>query len=61
MPPIDALAAASWAAREWLGPARAGRGGAADLVVYDDDPRTDLRRAWPHPAAPSSCAAGSSR
>ena len=36
-----ALGAASWAARDWLGP--------ADLVVFDDDPRVNLGVAR-HPA-----------
>jgi imidazolonepropionase-like amidohydrolase len=38
----DALAAASWAAREWLGFPGLVEGGPADLVVYDTDPRADL-------------------
>ena len=37
----DALGAASWAAREWLGRPGAEIGSAADLVVYGSDPRTD--------------------
>ncbi len=36
-----ALAAGSWAAREWLGaPSSLQPGDPADLVVYDEDPRT---------------------
>jgi imidazolonepropionase-like amidohydrolase len=42
--PIDAvLAAGSWGARAWLGFPGLVDGGLADLVVYDYDPRTDLR------------------
>lgn len=38
-----ALAAGSWAAREWLGrPARLEPGAPADLLVFDADPRADL-------------------
>ena len=37
------LAAGSWRAREWLGFAGLVEGGLADLVVYADDPRRDLR------------------
>ena len=49
--PVDAaLAAASWAAREWLGRPGLEPGAPADLVVYDDDPRADLR-ALAHPRA----------
>jgi imidazolonepropionase-like amidohydrolase len=41
---IDAvLAAGSWGARAWLGFPGLVEGGLADLVVYDYDPRTDLR------------------
>jgi imidazolonepropionase-like amidohydrolase len=47
----DALAAASWRAREWLGlTGRLDEGTSADLVVYADDPRADLR-ALEHPSA----------
>jgi imidazolonepropionase-like amidohydrolase len=39
----QALAAGSWAAREWLGaPAAIDPGTPADFVVYDADPRADL-------------------
>lgn len=39
----DALGAASWRAREWLGFAPGlGEGDPADFVVYDADPRVDL-------------------
>ncbi len=44
----DALASASWAARDWLGRPGLAAGESADLVVYDADPRTDLR-ALAHP------------
>ncbi|MFX4294702.1 amidohydrolase family protein [Streptomyces bohaiensis] len=40
--PHDALAAASWAARSWLGLPGLVPGAPADAVVYDTDPRTDL-------------------
>jgi imidazolonepropionase-like amidohydrolase len=43
IPAIDVLAAASWRAREWLGFPGLVEGGLADLVVYDADPRRDLR------------------
>jgi imidazolonepropionase-like amidohydrolase len=42
MSTMDALAAASWAARDWLGFPGLVEGGLADLVVYDSDPRADL-------------------
>ncbi|MFD7655617.1 amidohydrolase family protein [Actinosynnema sp. NPDC059797] len=37
-----ALGAASWAAREWLGFPSLTEGAAADVVVYESDPRADL-------------------
>jgi imidazolonepropionase-like amidohydrolase len=40
---LDVLAAGSWGAREWLGFAGLVEGGLADLVVYGEDPRKDLR------------------
>lgn len=43
MSATDVLAAASWRAREWLGFPGLVEGGLADLVVYDVDPRADLR------------------
>ncbi|BCY14518.1 amidohydrolase family protein [Actinoplanes sp. L3-i22] len=43
IPAVDVLAAASWRAREWLGFGGLVEGGLADLVVYDADPRKDLR------------------
>jgi imidazolonepropionase-like amidohydrolase len=43
LPAADALAAASWRAREWLGYApNLDEGAPADFVVYDADPRDDL-------------------
>lgn len=43
MPAVDVLAAASWDARAWLGFPGLVEGGLADLVVYAEDPRADLR------------------
>jgi imidazolonepropionase-like amidohydrolase len=43
IPAADVLAAASWKAREWLGFPGLVEGGLADLVVYEADPRQDLR------------------
>lgn len=43
MSALDVLAAASWRGREWLGFPGLVEGGLADLVVYDSDPRVDLR------------------
>jgi imidazolonepropionase-like amidohydrolase len=42
VPRHDALAAASWAARSYLGLAGLEPGAPADAVVYDSDPRADL-------------------
>ncbi len=42
LPAEAALAAASWAARTWLGLPGIEEGAPADLVVYDADPRADL-------------------
>ena len=50
LPAEAALAAASWGARQWLGRPGLDVGASADLVVYDDDPRKDLR-ALAHPRA----------
>jgi imidazolonepropionase-like amidohydrolase len=41
--PDAALGAASWLARDWLGRPGLQAGESADLVVYDQDPRADLR------------------
>ncbi|MEU5364364.1 amidohydrolase family protein [Streptomyces sp. NPDC005925] len=43
LPPVDALAAGTWAARGWLGRPGLDEGAAADLVVYETDPRADVR------------------
>ncbi|GAA0721820.1 amidohydrolase family protein [Dactylosporangium roseum] len=40
--PLDVLRAGSWGARAWLGFPGLVEGGLADLVVYAEDPRTDL-------------------
>jgi imidazolonepropionase-like amidohydrolase len=40
--PHDAIAAASWSAREYLGLPGLVPGAPADAVVYEQDPRTDL-------------------
>jgi imidazolonepropionase-like amidohydrolase len=42
LPAEAALAAASWAARSWLGLPCIEEGAPADVVVYDTDPRRDL-------------------
>jgi imidazolonepropionase-like amidohydrolase len=41
--PSAALSAASWGAREWLGRPGLVEGASADLVVYAEDPRADVR------------------
>ena len=41
--PVEALAAGSWAARDWLGRPGIEEGASADLVVYEADPRVDIR------------------
>ncbi len=41
--PLEVLSAASWGARAWLGRPGLEEGDPADLVVYDADPRADLR------------------
>lgn len=43
LPPSAALAAATWSAREWLGRPGLTEGAPADLVVYESDPRADVR------------------
>ncbi|AJP01419.1 amidohydrolase [Streptomyces cyaneogriseus subsp. noncyanogenus] len=43
IPPLHALAATTWAAREWLGRPGLEEGAPADLVVYERDPRADVR------------------
>jgi imidazolonepropionase-like amidohydrolase len=42
MSTVDALAAGSWRAREWLGLPGLVEGGLADVVLYDTDPQQDL-------------------
>jgi imidazolonepropionase-like amidohydrolase len=42
VPVVDALGAASWRAREFLGFGGLSDGAPADAVVYDEDPRNDL-------------------
>jgi imidazolonepropionase-like amidohydrolase len=42
MTPVDALGAASWRARSWLGLDDLAEGTAADFVVFDRDPLQDL-------------------
>jgi imidazolonepropionase-like amidohydrolase len=42
IPPVDALDAACWAAREWLGFPGLVEGESADFVVYEQDPRRDV-------------------
>jgi imidazolonepropionase-like amidohydrolase len=41
IPALDALSAATWRAREWLGRPGLTEGAPADLVVLDEDPRAD--------------------
>ena len=43
IPAAGVLAAASWGGRAWLGFPGLVEGGLADLVVYPEDPRADLR------------------
>jgi imidazolonepropionase-like amidohydrolase len=43
IPPLRALAATAWDARAWLGRPGLEEGAPADLVVYDADPRADVR------------------
>ncbi|MFR9727143.1 amidohydrolase family protein [Streptomyces sp. MS19] len=43
IPPLDALSAATWGARAWLGRPGLTEGAPADLVVYPADPRADIR------------------
>ncbi|MGK4580526.1 amidohydrolase family protein [Kitasatospora sp. HPMI-4] len=43
LPATAALSAASWGAREWLGRDGLTEGASADLVVYAEDPRADVR------------------
>jgi imidazolonepropionase-like amidohydrolase len=50
VPPHDALAAGSWAARAYLGLPGLTEGAPADAVIYDSDPRADLAQ-LDHPRA----------
>jgi imidazolonepropionase-like amidohydrolase len=43
IPPIEALSATTWGARRWLGRPALEEGAVADVVVYDEDPRADVR------------------
>ncbi|MFJ3715867.1 amidohydrolase family protein [Streptomyces sp. NPDC090057] len=43
IPAVQAVAAASWSARAWLGRPGLEEGAPADLVVYEADPRADVR------------------
>jgi imidazolonepropionase-like amidohydrolase len=49
MSPTEALGAASWTAREWLGRPGLEHGASADLVCYADDPRSGVE-VLNHPA-----------
>jgi imidazolonepropionase-like amidohydrolase len=49
LPTYDALGAAAWRAREWLGFQGVVPGAPADFVLYDQDPLADLR-VLAHPA-----------
>jgi imidazolonepropionase-like amidohydrolase len=43
IPPVAALSATAWGARAWLGRPGLEEGAPADLVVYEGDPRADVR------------------
>jgi imidazolonepropionase-like amidohydrolase len=43
LPRLAALSATTWAARRWLGRPALDEGAPGDLVVYDEDPRADVR------------------
>ena len=43
LPPTSALDAACWGARSWLGRPGLEEGAPADLLVYPEDPRADVR------------------
>ncbi|MFE9660631.1 amidohydrolase family protein [Streptomyces sp. NPDC005955] len=43
IPPVEALSATTWGARAWLGRPGLTEGAPADLVVYEGDPRADVR------------------
>lgn len=43
IPAVEALSATAWGAREWLGRPGLEEGASADFVVYETDPRADVR------------------
>ncbi|MFI9343553.1 amidohydrolase family protein [Streptomyces sp. NPDC052773] len=43
IPAVEAISAGTWAARAWLGRPGLVEGAPADLVVYEEDPRADVR------------------
>ncbi|MEV6533397.1 amidohydrolase family protein [Streptomyces sp. NPDC051639] len=43
IPRVEALSATAWGARRWLGRPGLDEGAPADLVVYEGDPRADVR------------------
>ncbi|KOV69733.1 amidohydrolase family protein [Streptomyces sp. MMG1121] len=43
IPAVDAVSATTWGARAWLGRPGLEEGAPADLVVYEGDPRADVR------------------
>jgi imidazolonepropionase-like amidohydrolase len=43
VPAAAAVDAASWSARSWLSRPGLEEGAEADLVIYDEDPRDDVR------------------
>ncbi|MEU5085662.1 amidohydrolase family protein [Streptomyces sp. NPDC021356] len=43
IPALEALSATTWGARSWLGRPGLDEGAPADLVVYEADPRADVR------------------
>ncbi len=43
IPAVEAVSAATWGARAWLGRPGLEEGAPADLVVYETDPRADVR------------------
>ncbi|WP_416965252.1 amidohydrolase family protein [Streptomyces sp. Agncl-13] len=43
IPAVEALSATAWGARRWLGRPGLEEGAPADFVVYDTDPRADVR------------------
>lgn len=43
IPPLQALSATTWGARSWLGRPGLEEGAPADLVIYESDPRQDVR------------------